>query len=225
MQLQVWDSGIGIAPEHQSAVFTEFYQVSNAARDRTKGLGLGLNIVQRTASLLGHPLHLASRLGVGTRFSLTLPVVGSQVDLVALPQADKGVPDDLRGVLVLVIEDDELVRCALVTLLGGWGLRVIEAPGFQEARQQVADGAVPDVIISDYRLRDGQDGIAVVQRLRTQLGRSPPACLMSGDTDPGLMQAAQVAGLTLLHKPVRPAKLRSLLRHLVLDQRDGVELP
>jgi CheY-like chemotaxis protein len=128
-------------------------------------------------------------------------------------------------VLVLVIEDDELVRRALVALLGGWGLRVAEAPGFQEARQQVADGVVPSVIISDYRLRDGQDGIEVVRLLRTQLGCTLPACLMSGDTDPGLMQAAQVAGLTLLHKPVRPAKLRSLLRRLLLDQRDGVDLP
>ena len=225
VQLQIWDSGIGIAQEHQSVVFTEFYQVANSARDRTKGLGLGLNIVQRTASLLGHPLSLASRPGCGTRFTLTLPVAGIQTDAVAFPSAEKGLPDDLLGVLVLVIEDDELVRRALVGLLGGWGLRVAEAQGFQDARQQVADGVVPAVIISDCRLRDGHDGIDVVHLLRTQLGRVIPACLMSGDTDPGLMQAAQVAGLTLLHKPVRPAKLRSLLRRLVLDQREGVDLP
>jgi signal transduction histidine kinase len=69
VQLQVWDTGIGIAPEHQTAVFSEFYQVANAARDRSKGLGLGLNIVQRTAALLDHPLTLVSRLGRGTCFS------------------------------------------------------------------------------------------------------------------------------------------------------------
>jgi len=75
--------------------------------------------------------------------------------------------------------------------------------------------AVPQLIISDYRLPDGMDGIAGVRMLRTLMGRRVPACLMSGDTDPALMHAAQDASLTLLHKPVRPAKLRSLLRRLL----------
>lgn len=218
VRLQVWDSGIGIAPEHQTAVFAEFYQVANPGRDRTKGLGLGLNIVQRKAALLGHPLQLASHLGRGTRFTLTLPTVAADLDAPALPALETTSSQELFDVLALVIEDDLLVRSALCGLLQGWGLRVIEARGLSEALEKVADGTMPDVIISDYRLHDEHDGIAVIGRLRSELGSSIAACLVSGDTDASVMRSARAAGLTLLHKPVRPAKLRSLLRNLLQVQ-------
>ena len=218
LQIQVWDSGIGIAPEHQHEVFKEFYQVGNAARDRNKGLGLGLSIVQRTADLLNHSLGMVSRPGAGTRFTLTLSEVPP-----AEPPPDSMNPevtqgDDLQGAEVLVIEDDALVRSALVGLLSGWGIRVHEAKGLTEAQGLIHRGATPALILSDYRLQDGDNGIDVVQKLRSQLQTTVPACLMSGDTDAGLMAAAQAAGLTLLHKPVRPAKLRNLLRRLLAGQ-------
>jgi len=218
VELQVWDSGIGIAPEHHQAVFAEFYQVGNAARDRTKGLGLGLNIVQRTVKLLDHPLVMLSRPGRGTRFNLSLPVVAGQRDPVQDVPKDKAVPDDLRDRCALVVEDDALARSALVGLLVSWGMRVAQARGPADALDSLAQGLVPDVIVSDYRLQEGHNGLQLVQLLQQQLGWPIPACLMSGDTDPGVIQAAHTAGLTLLHKPVRPAKLRSLLRHLLMDK-------
>jgi len=228
VRLEVWDSGIGIAPEHREAVFNEFYQVANAARDRTKGLGLGLNIVRRTVSLLGHRLDMVSGLGQGTRFALLLPRVAPQPVLFLQAPAELVSADDLRGVAALVVEDDELVRAALMALLQGWGLQVYEASGMFEAVNLLEAGCQPAVIISDYRLQDGYDGLQVVHELRRLLKSSTPACLMSGDTDAELMQAAKHVGLTLLHKPVRPAKLRSLLRRLVVnpqaDQRDD-DLP
>lgn len=218
VELQVWDSGIGIAPEHQQAIFAEFYQVGNAARDRTKGLGLGLNIVQRTVKLLDHPLVMVSRPGKGTRFTLSLPGAASKRDTVEELPKEKTVPDDLRNRCALVVEDDALARSALVGLLVSWGMRVTQARGPADALNGLAQGVVPDVIVSDYRLQEGYNGLQLVQRLQQQLGHATPACLMSGDTDPGVIQAAQAAGLTLLHKPVRPAKLRSLLRHLLMEQ-------
>ena len=220
VQIQVWDSGIGIEPEHQHNVFKEFFQVGNAARDRNKGLGLGLSIVQRTAELLNHPLALLSRPGVGTRFTLTLTL--AEVPPAELPpdsmNPERAKGDNLEGAEVLVIEDDALVRSALVGLLGGWGIRVREAQGLADAQDLIQAGLKPDIIVSDYRLQDGDNGIAVVQQLRRQLQHPVPACLMSGDTDVTLMTEARAAGLTLLHKPVRPAKLRSLLRHLLAGQ-------
>ena len=218
VELQVWDTGIGIAPEHQQAVYAEFYQVGNAARDRTKGLGLGLNIVQRTVNLLGHPLTMVSQPGRGTRFTLSLPAVVGQPDLVEEFPKDKTASDNLRDRCALVVEDDALARSALVGLLVSWGMQVAQARGSADAFDCLARGVVPDVIVSDYRLQDGYNGMQLVHCLQLQLGVPTPACLMSGDTDPGLIQAAQTAGLTLLHKPVRPAKLRSLLRHLLKDQ-------
>lgn len=225
VRIEVWDSGIGIAPENHQAIFKEFYQVGNSERDRGKGMGLGLNIVERTIRLLGHPLQLRSSLGSGTRFSLRVPLapVGSDLALQSMSQITSF--NDPAGQVILVVEDDALAREGLVGLLASWGYRVGAAAGLKAALKQLGQGLLPDVIVSDYRLRDGEIGIDTIRQLRTAIGRTVPACLMSGDTDAGLMQAAKEAGLTLLHKPVRPAKLRNLVRHLASEtQTDGVIL-
>jgi signal transduction histidine kinase/CheY-like chemotaxis protein len=216
VRLQVWDTGIGIAPEHQAQVFAEFYQVGNAARDRTKGLGLGLNIVRRTAELLGlAAVQLRSVPGRGSRFGLVLPRTDTQP--LAPTPAVPGLPstDGLAGACVVVIEDDAMVRAALAALLEGWHMKVLAARDERQALELLSAGAPPLAIISDYRLEGGKNGIAAVQGLRARLGWSVPACLVSGDTGPELIQAAQQAGMILLHKPVRPAKLRALLRRLL----------
>jgi signal transduction histidine kinase/CheY-like chemotaxis protein len=212
--IEVWDSGIGIAPEHQEAIFKEFYQVGNVERDRSQGLGLGLNIVQRTAALLQHKLQIWSRPGVGSRFSFEVPLAptGAVVER-RRPERPQHLVD-LANLVVLVIEDDALVRESLVGLIAAWRAVVVAAEGLSAALSYLEAGLVPDLIISDYRLRDGENGIATLQRLRKQAGRAVPACLISGDTDPALLLAVRQAGLTLLHKPVRPAKLRSLIERL-----------
>jgi signal transduction histidine kinase/CheY-like chemotaxis protein len=224
LMIQVWDTGIGIAPEFQDEVFKEFFQISNAARDRDKGMGLGLSIVKRTSALLGHPLSLTSKLGSGTRVTLTLPTVAAVAGALGGLVSEPDLNDELQGACVLVIEDDALVRVALVGLLASWGIKVYEASALSGALAIVANGVQPDLLISDYRLQEGDNGIEAVTQLRVALGQALPAFLMSGDTDPELIAQAQVQGLTLLHKPVRPAKLRSLLRRLLKPQTLGVAL-
>ncbi|MDD2919602.1 ATP-binding protein [Rhodoferax sp.] len=218
VNIEVWDSGLGIAPEHQQAVFKEFYQVGNPERQSGKGLGLGLNIVQRSCQLLHHPLQLASRLGVGTRLRLTLPMAARPTaqalsTLAEAPQEQGG-----QGCTVLVVEDDDLAREALVGLLQSWGYQAAQANGLNDAKQVLQNGFVPELIISDYRLDGATHGMEVIVQLRRQLARQVPACLISADTDPELLQTAQAAQLTLLHKPVRPAKLRSLMNRLLAVQ-------
>lgn len=225
VRLEVWDSGIGIAPEHHESIFKEFYQVGNLERSRAKGLGLGLNIVERTAKLLGHRLQFDSRLGVGTRFSLALPLapMGAVVEQQALPPVS--MLENIAGLVVLVVEDDALARESLASLLESWGCKVGAAEGLSSALTLLEQGLEPDVMLSDYRLRDGENGIQTIGQLCAAAGRSIPACLISGDTDPALMLAARDAGLTLLHKPVRPAKLRNLLRRLApIRQAEGTDL-
>ena len=212
VRLEVWDSGIGIAPEYQEDIFKEFYQVGNAGRDRAHGLGLGLNIVERSAALLGHPIDLHSVLGRGSRFAITLP------------RTDASTPADdptesmplvtLSGTRVLLIEDDAAARTAVAGLLESWGCTVYAGSTAMAAMAVHERHSDWDVIVSDYRLGDGDNGLLAIERLRAFAGRDIPACLMSGDTDGTVMQAAKVANLSLLHKPVRPAKLRSLLRRL-----------
>ncbi len=225
VRLEVWDSGVGISKENQEDVFKEFYQVGNTGRDRAYGLGLGLNIVQRSAALLGHTLGLRSTLGRGSRFTVTLPRTqpAAQQDK---PLADAPALVTLVGTRVLLIEDDNNARLAVTDLLESWGCTVYSGASALAAMASHERHSDWDVILTDYRLPDGDNGLVVIERLRAYAGRTVPACLMSGDTDSGLMQAAKEAGLPLLHKPVRPAKLRSLLRRLTMPgDRDVLDAP
>lgn len=218
-RIEVWDTGMGIAPEHHELIFKEFFQVENPERDRRKGLGLGLNIVHRTAALLGHRLQFNSSLGHGTRFiiEIALAPAGANARENALTVPDQN--DELLGLRILVIEDDALSREALVTLLESWTATVDRVENLPAALALVEKGPIPDVIVSDYRLPDGVNGMEAIAQIRVAAGSDIPACLISGDTDPGLMLSARDAGLTLLHKPVRPAKLRSFLRRLVVRRQ------
>jgi signal transduction histidine kinase/CheY-like chemotaxis protein len=221
VRLDVADSGIGISPEHQKDIFREFYQVGNSGRDRAQGLGLGLNIVERTAQLLGHSISIRSALGCGTRFSIQLPItqaVEASVSLV--PQEPQGL-GGVEGVRVLVIEDDGFALEAIRDLLSSWGCVVNAAATVSQALDFVNAYAPPDVVLSDFRLGEARNGLDVIAMVRAHARREIPACLMSGDTDAGLIQAAKDAGLTLLHKPVRPAKLRSFLRRSVIANEPG----
>lgn len=219
VRIEVWDSGIGISPEHQSDIFREFYQVGNPGRDRGRGLGLGLSIVERSARLLGHELALRSNLGCGTRFSICVPIASTPSERLNIHQDSGMDPLELQGLRVLVIEDDAMARDAIEALLAAWGCRVCAALSLTQAVNAVQMGFVPEVIVSDYRLGDTENGLTAIARLRVLAGGDVTACLMSGDTDGGLMQAARDAGLILLHKPVRPAKLRAFLRRAVMPHR------
>jgi signal transduction histidine kinase len=223
VRLEVRDSGVGIAAEHHEMIFREFYQVGNVERDRTKGLGLGLNIVERTSRLLGHRLSFRSSPGSGSCFMLELPLaqppalVDSVKTLSGSDPAQLGLqmPGTLDGLTVLVVEDDDLSRAGLLGLLGSWGCTVLEARTYAQAVEQFGRcGQDVDVVLSDFRLPEGGDGLDLLGQFRGQAQGVLRAALMSGDTAPHLMQRARLAGVPLLHKPVRPAKLRSLLRHL-----------
>ena len=219
VRIEIWDTGIGIAPEQQQAVFQEFYQVTRPARAGEKGLGLGLAIAERSARLLGHTLQMKSELGVGTRFCIEIPLAASDAMALQPGTPDRLADDRFSGSVVMVIEDLALAREALVSLLVSWGLVAVGVENLALALAQLDTGLKPDLIISDYHLSEHENGIDAIFGLRTAVGHSIPACLVSGDTDAAVLQAAREAGLIVLHKPVRLAKLRSLLRHLLAITR------
>jgi len=213
LRVQVRDSGIGIAEQHQKKVFEEFYQVENPERDRNKGLGLGLSIVERSCKLLNHELHLRSALGCGCTFTVLVPVGQAEETRVFAATPDVAKLHDIRGMRVMLIEDDELGRAALNGLLQSWGCVVIEASSASSALERWDHRLVPDFILTDYRLLGAQSGVDAVRSLRAAAGREVPACVISGDTAEDVKELINTAGLLLLQKPVRPAKLRSVLRH------------
>jgi CheY-like chemotaxis protein/anti-sigma regulatory factor (Ser/Thr protein kinase) len=202
--LEVWDTGIGIEPAHQREVFREFHQLGNPERDRRKGLGLGLSIVEGLARTLNHPLALESTPGRGSVFRLTLPLsTGACVDNSVVPTQSK---EQLRHVRVLVVDDDEAVRIGTLHLLRDWGCVGEAAESIEEALVLAALQA-PDVVISDYRLRDQRTGLEAIAALRSVLGESLPALLITGDTAPDRLREALSSNIPLLHKPVSPDQL------------------
>ena len=226
ISIEVWDSGIGIAKEHQLHVFNEFYQVGNPARDRSQGIGLGLSIVQRSAQLLGYPIELRSAPGCGSRFSFIVPKTPALTEQSQNTRADFITKvTDLSGTSILLVEDDELSREAVRELLGSWGCKVFVAGSAAEAREFMRHPSPDiDVIVSDYRLGEPDNGFTVIADLRQLANRTIPACLISGDTDASLMQAVRESGLTMLYKPVRPAKLRALIRRLIMPPGNQAQL-
>jgi CheY-like chemotaxis protein len=177
-----------------------------------------LAIVERLGALLDHPITLDSIVGRGSRFSVSVPM-GQQVPRQLAARADGAtLADPLRGRLVVVIDDDLLVLEGMRGLLEQWGCRVRTAQSAQEVLEGM-DGAAPDLIICDGHLEDGETGIAALARLRGKLGANIPAFLISGDISPERLNEAKASGHHLLHKPVTPMALRSMMMRLVRAQK------
>jgi signal transduction histidine kinase/CheY-like chemotaxis protein len=221
LRISVIDSGRGIPPELQKSVFQEFVQLNNPARNRNKGLGLGLAIVSRLARLLGHRIDLVSRPGHGSRFSIDVPL-GDPARVRASPSVSASAVTDVipPDTLVLLVDDENAILHGMAELFDNWNIGLVTARNADEAEQWLDSlECAPDVIISDYRLPGDTDGIAAIARLREKFGPGIPAILITGDTAPESLQRIAQAGLPLLHKPLRPAKLRALLTHLVQQPR------
>jgi signal transduction histidine kinase/ActR/RegA family two-component response regulator len=210
VEIQVWDTGPGIAAADIPEIFREFYQLGNPQRDREQGLGLGLAIVERTAKLLGHPLAVRSRVGRGSLFSVLVPY-GDAREIHAHARLRATDSASLEGCSVLVVEDEREIRAAMTILLEGWGCEVVAASSGPEAHA-LLDGitAAPDVILADYRLSGEDNGIRVIRGMRMRFPQAV-GILISGDIAPHVLKEAELAGVRLLHKPLRPARLRSLL--------------
>jgi len=218
VRLSVIDTGRGIPPDQQKNVFQEFVQLHNPARDRSKGLGLGLAIVSRLGRLLGLRIDLRSWPDHGSAFSLDVPC--GDVRLVRTP-APANTPGPIPvDALVLLVDDETAILRGMAELFDNWNIDLVTAHSTDEAEHWLDSlGRIPDVIVSDYRLPDDTDGVEVITRLRKKFARDIPAILVTGDTAPDTILRISQAGIPMLHKPLRPAKLRALLTHLIQQAR------
>jgi signal transduction histidine kinase len=199
--LSVIDGGKGIAAADQERIFQEFVQLDDAGHGR-RGLGLGLAIVRHGAQVLGHDLRLQSQPGKGSHFTLLVPRHG-----VVLPPPVEPVPRVPLPTLVAVVEDDRLQLAALEALLQEWGYDTAVAGNRAELEAVLADRR-PDLIITDLHLPGGQSGPDLVIALRARHSAALPALLLTGDGSADARQQAQLAGMTLLGKPVFPNRLQ-----------------
>ncbi|MED5621061.1 ATP-binding protein [Ideonella sp. BN130291] len=202
--LQVWDTGIGIPAEHQAAVFDEFVQLDNEARDQARGLGLGLAIVKRSVRLLGCTLRLSSQPGRGSCFSLELPIAEAQLDAATAPTQAL---QPLAGLNLWLVEDDAAVREALRLRLRHWGADVQAFDGAPTLKAALAQPGGPriDLLLTDHRL-PGANGLQVVAWVRERFG-PVPALVVTGDTAPEQIALLADSGMPVLHKPFRAEQL------------------
>lgn len=213
LRIEVRDTGIGIPPESQEDIFAEFHQLGNPERDREHGLGLGLAIVKRLARLLGHELTVSSAPGQGSTFAVTVPLAKP---LAAPAPGPAEAPPATGGDLLVVIEDDALVRTAIAGVLERWRYRIVAAAGADEALRALNEkDEAPALVFADYRLRGDETGTAAVAALRRRFGAGMPAVILTGETDPDILQAVNGSRLEVVHKPVTPDMLARLISRLV----------
>jgi len=208
--LQVWDTGIGIAKDQLDRVFEEFYQVDNPQRDRSLGFGLGLAIVRRAADLLGAPVRCVSRLGRGTRFEWSLPLVQPPEAAAPTTPATAAASDQPSRPRVLLLEDDPLVGESLKAWLETQGCRVWWFRAVEPALASLS-ACQADLYLSDCRLPGAIDGMGFLHEVQDRLGRPVRAVLITGDTSPHFIERAQRSGWQVLFKPVGPEQLAAVL--------------
>ncbi len=215
VNVEVWDTGVGISADDLPRVFDEFCQVGRDRRARAQGLGMGLAIVKRLARLLGHRLSVRSRPGGGTMFRIGIQIGGLPGIQDATAAADTLPMPILEPCSVLVIDDEAPIRESLRILLEEWGYDVVCVATAQQAESTVrALEQPPDLILSDLHLGPGPDGIAAIDAVRRVYGYAVPAILVTGDTTLDEMSRATDSGHTVLFKPLQARKLFNALHGL-----------
>ena len=214
IRIEVRDSGPGIAQHQQNNIYQEFIRLKPASVGGERGLGLGLAIVDRIARMLGHPRGLVSAPGKGAAFSIDLPLAVADHASLQNVATDRTQPDALiRAPFIICIDDEEQVREGMDVLLRSWGCDVITAANADLAlTASTGRAASPDLLLIDLHLGDDQpDGIAEIAKLRDAWGDTLPAVLITANRDPIALARAKTLRLDVLHKPVKPARLRALI--------------
>lgn len=213
--IKVNDTGIGIPAEEHARVFEEFVQLDNPERDRHQGVGLGLSIVKRLADILD--IEIAIETGqdfTGTSFVLFVPV-GESTEVTVRTAKQLLPAKNISGLFILIIDDEQSARDALEGLVQGWGATAMLASSRTEALEALAEiDEVPDIVISDYRLRDSETGTGAIKAVREQVGRDIAALLITGDIEAHRLQDINLSGLPVLHKPCNPEKLKESIIEL-----------
>jgi PAS domain S-box-containing protein len=216
VSIEVWDSGIGIAQDRLEEIFQEFKRGDVQRPDQDRGLGLGLAIVEKIAGILGHRIQVRSWPGKGSVFAIEVPLSATAPK--PLPCLDMSEPmlERLRGARVWVLDNDAAICAGMRTLLEGWGCRVVTALSEQDLARQVDDyRADADLLIADYHLDHDQNGVDAVARINACRTSPIPAMMITANYSNELKQQIRELGHTLMHKPVRPMKLKIAMSHLL----------
>ncbi|MDT4289151.1 hybrid sensor histidine kinase/response regulator [Methylomonas sp. MO1] len=222
-QFEVWDTGVGIAEDDQQRIYSPFFRPEHAWRIDNAGHGLGLAVVARCADLMGASQGLRSREGRGSRFWLRLPAAAPSHERWAMAADQHIAPAEQAATLsgrCLVIDDEPQVRNAWQALLSAWGVETACAASAKEALGLLDGGFEPHTVFCDQRLRSGESGFELLQAL---LERCPDAAgaMISGEFDSPALAQAEQEGYLVLHKPLDPEALYTLLSRLLPAANNG----
>jgi two-component system CheB/CheR fusion protein len=207
LSIEIWDTGVGIPAEELQAIFDEYHQLDNAARERSRGLGLGLSIVQRLGNLLAHRVRVRSHPSKGSGFIIEVPLEPINTQARAewhQPDGHEEIVCNVRRAgAILVVEDDPDVRHLLELLLRDDGHRVATAPDGIAALKLAARGTIrPDLILADYNLPKGLNGLQLTAKLRKELHRDIPVIILTGDISAETLRDIANHNCVQLNKPV-----------------------
>ncbi|MCQ4315970.1 response regulator [Stutzerimonas zhaodongensis] len=218
LRIEVWDTGRGIEADQMQSIFLEFNQLGVQKAAERAGVGLGLAIVDRIATMLDYSVQVRSRPGRGSVFSIEVPLAEHLMQR-PLEQimAASVLGDPLPGRRLLVLDNEISILHSMAALLGQWGCKVLTAKDQDEA-MKVLEGVPPEVILADYHLDQGVTGWDVVTALRSHYGQSIPVVMVTADRSDQCRQQLQGLGVPVLNKPVKAGKMRSVLTHLLGDR-------
>lgn len=207
--IRITDTGIGISHDQINLIFKEFYQANTVERDHKIGLGLGLSIVKRLCDLQSWQLNVTSKSGEGSCFTISVPA-GSRSDI---KPVQNSLGYSLAGIMALIIDDNTTARDALAEMLSAWQCNVLQADNAYSAINALKEhsSGLPDIIISDYRLADQENGIEAIKAIQVYTGKEIPAILMTGDIAPEELNHMAESGVFVMHKPIKPGHLRAFI--------------
>jgi CheY-like chemotaxis protein len=225
VQIQVSDTGKGIAPEFLPHVFDRFCQENSSTTRAYGGLGLGLAIVRHLVELHGGTVHADSPgEGQGATFSVQLPLVSRLTDVTNQSPVESTVEDsvpldnlpDLNGLRVLVVDDEVDARDLLTTVLGQYGVEVTAVATANEVLEALPR-LKPNVLVSDIGM-PGQDGYALIRKIRAlgaEQGGEIPAVALTAYARAEDRIRAIASGFQLhMPKPVNPEELVAVVANL-----------
>lgn len=204
--IQIWDSGIGIGAEDGGHVFEAFFQIANPERNPDKGLGLGLALAKRIAALLDCRLSFRSQPQRGSMFEVLIPLADGIAGCDSFGTGSPPEGTNIRGMRVALVEDNRIVRNAMVDWLSSEGA---EVASFASAETALTDPrlASVDAVISDLQLREAMTGLEFLRQAKAKIPPSAVAILMTASHMSPSLEEARRQSIFVLLKPVPPDAL------------------
>ncbi len=219
LTIAVMDTGIGIPKSELDNIFNEYEQLANTRRDRREGIGLGLSIVKKMAQLMGYKVKVTSTLGEGSSFSIELLLAQEKSPQISHSKAVISRLDTItyspKNSNILVIDDEPDILEAMSLLITAWGYRVVCAHSYQSALSALQDNE-PDLILCDYRLQDNMNGIQALLKLAAHTSKPVDSIIITGDTDPDILEHIHGNGFICIHKPIDPEQLQKQMKKLLI---------